>query len=273
MKEPSRYAFPNAAQGQPERLEALEAVLDPGTVQQLSERRIGLGWACLEVGAGAGSIARWLAERVGPRGRVLATDLNPAAFGSVSDRYPWLTVAKHDLTRDPFPAGSFDLVHARLVLSWLSDPVHALTGLVRALRPGGWLVLEELDFVSAVPDPAMAADAAAVFTRVLHAHTVVLSERNGFDATFGRRLYGLLQAARLTDVNAAGRVSMWRGGEPGGELLRLTFQQLRRAMLDTGLVDDSDVDTAMTLCRHGLSLMSPVTVSGYGRLPGAPDED
>jgi SAM-dependent methyltransferase len=267
MNEPSRYAFPNAAEGQRERLKALEAVLDPGTIQELSELQVGPGWACLEVGAGAGSIARWLADRVGPHGGVLATDLNPGAFGSVGDRYPWLTVAQHDVTTDPVPVASFDLVHARLVLSWLSDPVNALTRLVRALRPGGWLVLEELDFVSAVADPAMDADAAAVFARVMDAHLVVLSERNGFDPRYGRRLHGLFEAAWLTDVNAAGRVSMWRGGEPGGELWRLTFQQLRSAMLDSGLVDEDEVDTAMTLCRHGLSFMSPVTVTGWGRLP------
>jgi hypothetical protein len=41
-------------------------------------------------------------------------------------------------------------------------------------------------------------------------------------------------------------------------------------MLDTGLVDEGDVDTAMALCRHGLSFMSPVTITGWGRLPAAP---
>jgi SAM-dependent methyltransferase len=265
MNEPGRYAFPNAAPSQRERLEALQAVLDPATVQQLSERGVRPGWACLEVGAGGGSIARWLAERVGPQGRVLATDLNPAAFGEIDDRCHWLTVRQHDLTSDPLPAASFDLVHARLVLSWLPEPVDALARLVPALAPGGWLVLEELDFVSAVPDPAMQDDAAAVFARVLHAHTVVLSENHGYDPTFGRRLHGLLTSAGLANVNAVGRVSMWRGGEPGGELWRLTFQQIRQPMLDTGLVDDTDIDMAMALCRHGLSFMSPVLITSWGQ--------
>jgi SAM-dependent methyltransferase len=270
MTERGRYAFENAVPGQRQRLRALEAVLDPGTLRQLPELGVGPGWECLEVGAGAGSIARWLAELVGPHGRVLATDLDPTAFGSVGDAYPWLTVAQHDLTTDPLPATSFDLVHARLVLSWLADPVDALTRLVRALKPGGWLVLEELDFVSAVPDPAMDADSAAVFTRVLHAHTVVLTEQNGFHPTFGRRLHGLIEAAGLDDVCSAGSVSMWRSGEPGGDLWRLTFEQLRQAMIDTQLVDAVEVDTAMTLCRHGLSFMSPVTMTSWGQLPSPP---
>jgi SAM-dependent methyltransferase len=270
MKEPGRYAFQNAARGQRERLKALEAVLDPGTVQQLGARGVGPGWACLEVGAGAGSIARWLAERVGPEGRVLATDLDPTAFGNVGAAHPWLTVTQHDLTTDPLPAASFDLVHARLVLSWLRNPDHALTRLLGALKPGGWLVLEELDFASVAPDPAMDAHSAALAARVLHAHTVVLAEHNGFDPAFGRRLHGLLQAAGLADIRAVGRVSMWRGGEPGGELWRLTFEQLRQAMVDTGLVDDLDVDTAIALCRHGLSFMSPVTMASWGKLAAAP---
>jgi hypothetical protein len=50
------------------RLAALSTVLDPGTVRHLEERGVGRGWHCLEVGAGAASIASWLADRVGTTG-------------------------------------------------------------------------------------------------------------------------------------------------------------------------------------------------------------
>jgi hypothetical protein len=152
-------------------------------------------------------------------------------------------------------------------LAWLSDPARALARLVTALKPGGSLVVEELDFVSVAPDPSMDAHSAAVFARVLEAHTVVLADRNAFDPICGRRLHSLLQSAGLTDVNAAGSVSMWRGGEPGGELWRLTLSQLRQPMVATGLVDEAEVHTAIDLCLDGLSYLSPVTMTSWGRRP------
>jgi hypothetical protein len=70
----TEYMLQNAEPRQ--RLGALEARLDPGTIQLLDALGNLEEWRCLEVGAGAGSIASWLAHRVGPRGHVLATDLD-----------------------------------------------------------------------------------------------------------------------------------------------------------------------------------------------------
>jgi hypothetical protein len=72
----SRYVFDNAAEEQTrERFATLPRLYDPGTIRHLEALGVGAGWRCLEVGAGGGSVARWLAERVGPIGRVLATDI------------------------------------------------------------------------------------------------------------------------------------------------------------------------------------------------------
>jgi precorrin-6B methylase 2 len=59
-----------------ERLALLTQVADPITIRRLTDLRVGRGWSCLDVGAGDGSVAHWLAGRVGPIGRVVATDLN-----------------------------------------------------------------------------------------------------------------------------------------------------------------------------------------------------
>ena len=48
-----------------ERLRLLEDSFDPGTFRWLDQLGVGSGWRCLEVGAGGGSVARWLADRVG----------------------------------------------------------------------------------------------------------------------------------------------------------------------------------------------------------------
>jgi SAM-dependent methyltransferase len=134
------YAFGNSVTGQRDRLRALEAVFDGGTFRRLAECGVGPGWRCLEVGAGAGSVATWLADRVGLDGSVLATDLDTTLLDDLVR--PPLTVRRHNVMTDPLPEASFDLVHARLLLAWLPDPAGALRRLVTALKPGGWLVVK-----------------------------------------------------------------------------------------------------------------------------------
>ena len=59
-----------------QRLALLEAHTDVGTIRFLDALDVGDGWRCLEVGGGGGSITEWLCRRVGPTGRVVATDIN-----------------------------------------------------------------------------------------------------------------------------------------------------------------------------------------------------
>lgn len=73
----STYLFVQAAQQELERLQALEDLYDDVTMHRLTTLGVSAGWRCLEVGCGAGGIAYWLAETVGPRGSVVATDLDP----------------------------------------------------------------------------------------------------------------------------------------------------------------------------------------------------
>src|SRR5690349_12873582 len=73
----SHYVFENAAPQTAERFESLAALHDPTTIQHLEALGVGDGWACWEVGGGGGSIASWLARRVGERGHVLVTDIDP----------------------------------------------------------------------------------------------------------------------------------------------------------------------------------------------------
>jgi 2-polyprenyl-3-methyl-5-hydroxy-6-metoxy-1,4-benzoquinol methylase len=62
-----RLAAAGRETAEDERLSLLEQIYDP-----VSRRRRALvqpGWRCLEVGAGRGSMAVWLAEQVGPTGQ------------------------------------------------------------------------------------------------------------------------------------------------------------------------------------------------------------
>jgi SAM-dependent methyltransferase len=263
--EPQRdYAYDNARAAQGERLRTLEALFDRGTTAELDARGVGRGWNCLEVGAGGGSIALWLADRVAPDGTVVATDLDTTALEGLS--HPNLEVRVHDVLEDDLPEGEFDLVHVRLVLGWLADRRTALRRLIGALKPGGWLVAEELDFASAVPDPRMGAQLCARFTRIVEVHNAVISTRHGFDPMYGRRVAGDLADAGLTDGACLGRASMWRGGKPGGEIWRHSLAQLRDGIIASGLMHAAEADAAIELCADPrFSTLSPVMMAAWGR--------
>jgi SAM-dependent methyltransferase len=260
------YAFDNALAVQRERLDTLEELFDPGTIRQLEARGVAPGWRCLEVGAGGGSIATWLCDRVGPEGGVLATDLDTRWVAELSQ--PNLEVRVHDLLEDDLPEGEFDLIHTRLLLAWLGDPRVGIERLIGALRPGGLLLAEEIDFVSSVPDPRMDAAPRALFERAVNAHNTVLAQRHSFDPFYGRRVAGDLEDAGLTDVGSEGRAATWRGGGPGGRIWRLSIDQLRDEIVALGLMSPTDLEAALALCDDpGLVVMSPVMMAAWGRRP------
>ena len=139
----SGYLFDNAALEADDRFGALAALFDPVTFRHLDRLDVGEGWRCLEVGAGGGSVARWLATRVGESGHVLATDLDPRWLerGARPERRG--APAQH--RRRPAARSPFDLAHERLVLMHIPEREAALRSMVASVRPGGWLLVEDFD--------------------------------------------------------------------------------------------------------------------------------
>ena len=101
------------------------------------------GVALLEIGAGGGSIAGWLGDRVGATGSVVATDVDLQRLGDLGAP---VEVRRHNIAREGLESAAYDLVHCRLVLQHLTEPVVALHKMATAVAPGGWLVVEEGDF-------------------------------------------------------------------------------------------------------------------------------
>ncbi|HVW35348.1 MAG TPA: class I SAM-dependent methyltransferase, partial [Acidimicrobiia bacterium] len=140
------YLFEHGWADERRRLDLLEQVFDPATKQYIARLGVPIGGRCLEVGAGAGSIARWLCEQVGPDGGVLATDLETDFLETLTEKN--LEVRRHDVVVDPLEDSAFDLIHARLVVEHVPERDAVLRRLVGALRPGGWLILEDFDWSS-----------------------------------------------------------------------------------------------------------------------------
>src|SRR5690348_8987341 len=110
-KTEGQYLFSHEWEGESDRLMALSAALDPVTKRHLAPLGVGPGWRCLEVGAGTGTVAEWLAGLVGEKGRVLATDLSLALMEARGLQAENLELRVHDVIHDPLPEGEFDLVH------------------------------------------------------------------------------------------------------------------------------------------------------------------
>src|SRR5438477_4420279 len=149
-----RLAAARREAAEDERLTLLEQLYDP-----VSRRRRALveqGWRCLEVGAGRGSMAVWLAEQVGPAGQVVVTDIDTRYLQRLD--LPNLEVLQHNILDDSLEVlgpGSFDLVCSRLTLFHLVGRQEvAIRQMTECLRPGGWLIDEDADWGTAAPiDP------------------------------------------------------------------------------------------------------------------------
>lgn len=260
------YAFSNARAVQPERLRLLAALLDDGTFRLLDRLGVRPGWRCLEMGAGGGSVAGWMCDRTAPGGSVLATDLDTTVLEELV--HPNLEVKVHDVLADELPEREFDLVHARLLLAWLADRELALQRMVGALKPGGWLLVEEMDFHSIAPGAGLDPRTRALFTQVMDAHHAVLADQHAFDPFCGREVDRALCSVGLIGVESEGRVSVWRGGEAGGTVWRLTLIQLREQLIAHGRVTAPQVDRMIELCDDPrLSFMSQATIAAWGYRP------
>jgi ubiquinone/menaquinone biosynthesis C-methylase UbiE len=257
----TRYVFDNAHGETRERFPALSDLYDGETIRCLQSVGVAAGWQCLEVAAGGGSIARWLASQVGNGGRVLATDVDTRFLEALAD--PVIEVCRHDMVRDPLPGSAFDLVHARLILVHLPERELALAKMAGALQPGGWLVCEEFDSLSLPADPSLhpaeyALKGQAAMQRVLAAR--------GANTRYGRDLVARLRAHGLVDIRAQARMSMWQGGSAGARLFRANFEQLREEILRADLLTQAELDDDLARLDDPLTLFtSPLMWTVCGR--------
>jgi len=206
-----RLAAAGRESAEDERLTLLEQLYDP-----TSRRRRALvepGWRCLEIGAGRGSMALWLAAQVGPTGRVVATDIDTRYLERLT--VPNLEVRQHNILEDPLDAlgaASFDLVCSRLMLFHLKGRQEAaIQQMVRCLRPGGWLIDEDADWGTAAPvDPTHARY--DDYRRVWRDGDWWTDR--GYDKRFGQKLPTLFERCGLVDIRHEATSEVVRGGSP-----------------------------------------------------------
>jgi SAM-dependent methyltransferase len=247
-----------------DRLRCLETRYDAVTRERLERLGPLHGASCLEVGAGAGSVTRMLADAVGPTGAVVALDLDLRFLRDLD--IPNVTVRQHNVMTDDLEQGTYDLVHCRALLLHLSDPMLALRRMVSALRPGGLLLVEDADFSSLAAVPGH--PQAAAFDRLVGLWRAGYPADASFDPWFGARLPALLAELGLVERGHEALRFVRTGGSAEAEVHAKGIEALRSGVLARTFPPGTDLTAAIEALRDPtFSFVDSLNVGAWGRRP------
>ncbi|MEW2513044.1 methyltransferase domain-containing protein [Streptomyces sp. NPDC046870] len=256
------YLLDNRQNEAGERFDAFTALFDPTTFRHLEGLGVGPGWCCWEVGAGGPSVASWLAGKVGPAGQVVATDIDTSRL-TAADRPP-VEIRVHDVGAEEPPGEGFDLVHARLVLVHVPDRERALRNMIKALRPGGRLLIEDADpALQPLTCPDEYGPEQRLANRLRQGFRKLLADR-GADLSYGRKLPRLLREAGLRGVEADAYFPV---ASPACTALEAaTVRQIRGRLVAAGLATDAEIDEHLANVETGtMDLTTAPMISAWGR--------
>ncbi|MEU8969758.1 methyltransferase domain-containing protein [Streptomyces monashensis] len=262
MTQSDGYLLDNRQNEAGQRFDAFATLFDPTTFRHIEGLGVGPGWRCWEVGAGGTSVVSWLAEKVGPTGRVVATDIDTSLIAAAA--HPPVEVRVHDVGTEEPPAEGFDLVHARLVLVHVPDRERALRSMIQALRPGGLLLVEDADpALQPLICPDEYGPEQRLANRLRQGFRKLLAER-GADLSYGRKLPRLLREAGLGDVTADAYFPMT---SPACTALEAaTVRQIRGRLVAAGLATDEEIDQHLANVETGsMDLATAPMISVWGR--------
>ena len=264
MSDEVRYALAEVGAG-PERarLEKLQAIQDPATHARLDEIGIGRGQRCLEVGAGAGSIAWALAERVGEAGEVVAADRDPRFLGDFQG--PGRRVVTHDLSVGPVAPADFDFAHCRALLAHVEDLRAAVGHLVESVRPGGVVLCEEPDYGA-----CEACDPSHRYTDVFdfYREGVLAGER--MDPFAGRHVYTAMRDAGLEELRSSAITQVVQGGSFPARYRKETMENVRDSAVKHGTYTEERFQELMDCFDDpSFEYVDVLWIGAWGRRPSA----
>ena len=222
-----------------ERLKVVARVMHDSTSALFDRVGIASGSSCLDIGCGSGDVTFDLARRVGPEGRVVGADIDQTKLQLADDEAKTLNLSNIEFRtvdiRERPSHQSFDLVYARFLLTHLSDPASAVNCFHDHLRPGGTLIVEDIDFSGYFAEPPCEA-----FDRYTDLYCAAVKKRGG-DPNIGPRLPLLLKQSGFDDV----RVNIVQPVALEGEtklITPLTMENIGEAAIAEGLTTQEEVD-------------------------------
>src|SRR5207253_3034655 len=135
-----------------------------------------------------------------------------------------------------------------------------LARMIAALRPHGWLLVEEPDFVTLFHGCA-----SEIVGKVVTGGVRATEAACGSQSEYGRHLLADVCAQGLADVEAVGRVVMMRGGSPLSTHLRLSIAKVA-SLIGSEAATAEEVEEAFArLDDPTFATVSAITMAVWGR--------
>ena len=236
-EQPESYVL-RGGQAGAERLRLINRVKWPTSERLLGTAGLRAGMRVLDFGCGSGEVTRRMAALVRAEGEVVGIDLDPSILRLARQQTEDSNLPvsfRHLGAEELEEVAAYDFAYARYLLSHLRHPERALEAMVRALRPGGRLAVEDIFFPGHVCYPPNAA-----FDSYLELYQAVVRAK-GADPAIGARLMPMALDAGLVEVQVGLVVPVFHEGE-GKRVAQVTVEHIREAVLGAGLAASTDVD-------------------------------
>jgi ubiquinone/menaquinone biosynthesis C-methylase UbiE len=249
------------------RLAVISRVLAPATDALLDRFEPLQGMIAVDAGCGGGDVTFELARRAGINGRVIGFDLDEEKLAAAREEAATLGLANVEFhsasVLDPWPAQNASLVHIRFVLTHLHRPENMLARAIEALKPGGIVVVEDIDYGGPFCDPP--SEAAERYWQLY----VATAQARGGDPFIGRRLVRLLESAGFADVEADLVQPFGRSGDIK-RIWPLTLAAIADAIVAAGVATHGAVervatDLAAFAARPDTTMSTPRIFQAWGR--------
>ncbi len=237
----SEYIFENKSEEREfRRLQLVEAANDSTTIALLQALGIQPGWHCLELGAGAGSILRWLGNRVGPEGLAVGIDKNTTYLQDYLS--PPIHVQKIQFLEVSITQ-SFNLIHGRYVLIHNQSDLDILHKMFSLLKPGGVALFEEPDFTSATLTDLPTESSQGRVNRAI----CQMFRNAGLDPAYALSLPRKLEQVGFAIERAQSIMHLCPGNSPMGRVMGESALVLEQEYCRTGLCSPDDIQQYVKL--------------------------
>lgn len=242
MHEINPYIIERGAEGK-KRLNVLADILNPYSRQLIESEGSIVGKNFFDVGCGGGNVSLMAAQMVGATGTVLAVDFDEEIVQlAASDaqeiglnNITFRVQSAYEIAEE----NSFDIAYSRFLLSHLTNPAEVINNMIRALKPGGRIIVEDIDFSGHYCCPERWS-----FTSYINLFTTA-AKNNGQDANIGLSLFSLFRQTDLTQVSFDVVQPSFHTGS-GKWMAYLTMDKIRNAVLQQGLASENEISNILS---------------------------